>query len=302
MNIEELKRYLEARPYSKKMGAGLLAKRTHSSVDDVRRAKLVAYPKQKKALPKILLFDLETAPMVVYAWERFDTNIGLDQTISEPFILAYSAKWLYDNDVQADVLTPGEAVGRNDYRLVKALWRLLDEADIVVAYNGDKADLPWLRSRFLVYGMPPTKPFISVDPYKTVKRQFGFTSGKLDAIAMYLRLQDRKLKTDFSLWRGCMEGDEKSLDSMLKYNAQDVKVLEEVYLKLRPYITNHPNVGNILDMDVCVRCGSERFEQIDGYYYTNVNRYPLFRCMDCGSVFRGRRGEKVKVEHTPCAR
>ena len=89
-----------------------------------------------------------------------------------------------------------------------------------------------------------------------------------------------------------MEGDEKALSYMLKYNVQDVVVLEEVYLKLRPWIRNHPNVGNWLDLDgpVCSNCGHTELELIeDKYYYTSIGKYNLYRCPECGAISRGRR-------------
>ena len=303
MNLDEIIKYLSEKPYCLKMGAGNLAKRLHTDRDTVYKAKTYVreqHDTDKKNL-KILIFDLERTPMKAYVWERWKQNISLDQTISESIILSYSAKWLLADEIYSEVLTPAELDDMSDYRLVKSLWSLINEADIVIAYNGNHADIPWIKSRFLCYNMPPTKPFISIDPYETVRKQFGFSSNKMDAIASYLNIAN-KLDTNFNLWKRCMECDVEALNYMQRYNIMDVKILEEIYLKMRPYIKNHPNIGNILDLDVCPACGCENVEKLDGqYYYTSVNKYQLYRCMDCGSVFRSRKSEGTNTTVVQCA-
>lgn len=302
MNLEETIEYFNKYPYRMRNGAGYLAKRCHTTENVVKQAKNAVRNNLKpNKLPRILLFDLEMAPMKAYVWDRWDQNISLDQTISETFILCYSAKWLYSEDIYTDKLFPNEIKDCNDYRLVNKLWYLLNEADIVIAYNGIKADIPWLFSRFLVYDMPPVKPFVTIDPYKTVKQKFGFSSNKMDAVAGYLGLS-KKLPTTFGLWKRCMECDMNAMLEMQEYNVQDVKVLEEVYLKMRPWIKNHPNIDNFIENDVCPFCGKKHFMPIQNkYYYTSVNKYPLYRCPDCGGVFRGRKAVKTNTSNLICA-
>ena len=46
----------------------------------------------KKA--KILILDIETLPMEVYAWSMWNQNFGLEQVIKHTTILSWSAKWM----------------------------------------------------------------------------------------------------------------------------------------------------------------------------------------------------------------
>ena len=249
----------------------------------------------KEQFPKILIFDIETAPMRAYVWKRYKENISLEQTISESFMLCWSAKWLYDADVLGDCVTPEEAVSEDDRRVVTSLYNLINEADIIVAYNGRNFDIPYMNQRFLVYGFPPYAPVHIVDPYETAKSVFRFSSNKMDHIATELGLQN-KIKTDFNLWKGCIEGDKKFLDDMLTYNKQDVTVLEEIYCTVLPWIKNHPNISNYFDnKNRCVKCGSESLVKLDTYFYTPSGRYELFRCKSCGSIFRS----KKNLNETP---
>lgn len=92
------------------------------------------------------------------------------------------------------------------------------------------------------------------------------------------------------LWVNCLEGDTESLQYMLKYNKKDVTILEQVYLKLRPWIKNHPNLAVIMESDntACPYCGSEHMNEINDNFYTQVNKYRAYRCEDCGGISRSR--------------
>ena len=258
--------------------------------------------KKESKLPKILVFDIETAPMAAYVWKRYKENVSLEQTISESYMLCWSAKWLYSEEVLGDCLTSEEAITENDYRIVESLYKLVDEADILVAYNGKNFDIPYMNQRFLVYGFPPYTPSQVIDPYETAKSVFRFSSNKMDNIATQLGLQN-KIKTDFSLWKNCMDGEPESLEEMLRYNKQDVVVLEEIYCKMLPWLKNHPNISNYLDdKQTCTKCGSDRLEKLNRYFYTPSGKYELFRCKSCGSIFRRRKNlNKEAVPFINCS-
>lgn len=296
MTRRELIKLMLDKQYILEMGSGKLSKRYKCSREDIYYAKnevrKILSSSTSKKLPKILILDLEMAPMRAYVWRRWKENITLDQTITDSFILCWSAKWLYSNEIISDALTPKEISCEDDSRITHIMWSLLNEADIVVAYNGKKADLPWLNSAFLRAKLPPCKPFFIVDPYEVVKKVFGFTSNKMDAIAGYLGIE-HKLETSFELWKDCMEGSTEAMRYMVEYNQMDVKILEEIYLRMRPWIPRHPNVANIIDEDVCPFCGLPNYEELVGqYYYTTTGKYKLYRCIECGAIFRSRFAEK----------
>src|SRR5688572_13848342 len=43
--------------------------------------------------PRILFFDIETAPIQAYIWGTFDQTVGLNQIIEDWFVLSYAAKF-----------------------------------------------------------------------------------------------------------------------------------------------------------------------------------------------------------------
>lgn len=233
---------------------------------------------------KVLILDIETAPIRAMVWRVWKENISIEQIKADWFILCWSAKWLNDSEVIGERLTGKEAKKEDDKRIVKKLWTLFDEADIIIAHNGWSFDIPKVNSRFILNGLKPPSPYRSIDTLKIAQKKFGFTHNKLDYLAKLFGL-DRKLKTDFDLWVKCLEGRDDALQYMLDYNKLDVVILEEVYLKLRGWANSHPNM-NIWQTDKgCSNCGSLNITP-KGYYTTQTGKYKSYQCQECGAFSR----------------
>jgi hypothetical protein len=241
---------------------------------------------------KVLILDIETAPISAYVWGIWNQNVHLPQIKSDWFCLTWAAKWLFEDKVYSAKLKPEEVANQDDKRIIEGIWKLLNEADIVIAHNAVKFDIPKLNSRFILNGLHPPLPYQIIDTLVHIRRQFGFTSNKLDYVNKLLNLE-RKKETSFELWDNCMKGDKKALKEMEDYNVQDVRILEETYLQIRPWIKPHPNMGLfILDETEqrCPSCGSSDLQDQGKCYNTSANIYELFRCGNCNSVSRKRLG------------
>lgn len=239
---------------------------------------------------KILILDIETAPLKSYVWGIWNVNLGhsLNMLESDWFMLTWSAKWLFDGKVMSDKLTPKEVNKEDDKRICKSLWALLEEADVVIAHNGVKFDIKRINTRFLKNGLTPPMPYMVIDTLLHARKRFNITSNKLNYIGKFLGLGEKLDTGGFDLWKRCMEGDEEALTEMEVYNIQDVVLLEDVYLALLPYIKPHPNVALFIAEDVhaCPSCGSQELKW-EGKYSTYANTYDAFRCK-CGSIGRSR--------------
>jgi len=305
MNLEKVVQKFLENPTRMRMGKGKLAKNWHCDEEDITKARSIARKelnkKYKQKFPKVLVFDIETSPLEAYVFQKevWRANIYADRVISEWFMLSWSAKWLYDTKVLSDRLTGKEARSENDKRIVTSLWKLLDDADIVIAHNGDKFDVPNVNTRFIINDLPPTSPYQQIDTKKIAAKQFGFTHNSLNGLGEFFKLGSKK-DTDFDLWKACKAGDEKALAYMSEYNDQDVILLEEVYLKLRPWIKSHPNLAMFLEADepVCSACGSVHVKEVpDKFYYTQTSQFPIVKC-ECGAYTRGRKsvfGKEQKI-------
>jgi hypothetical protein len=101
----------------------------------------------------------------------------------------------------------------------------------------------------------PAAPVASIDIYRTVKK-LGFVSGKLAYIGPLLTGEGKVKHEGMELWTKAMGGCEKAQRTMKRYNIQDVVLLEDVYLRVRPYIANHPHLGMTGPLQ-CGACGSQ---------------------------------------------
>lgn len=259
---------------------------SRNSVHNKIKRLLVRATKKKAA--NILLLDIETTPNLVYSWGLHKQEISIDQIVRPSHILCWSAKWLYDDKIISDCISSDDVKEGNDESIIKSLWPHLDTANILIGHNLARFDLPWVKFKFLQYGLIPPSPYQIIDTLQ-VSRKFRFVSHKLDWIGREL-VNDRKIKVDFSLWTRCMNGDQSALDEMLKYNKKDVSLLEEVYVKLRPWISNHPNMAMYVESDseICANCGSTNLSEMTGLYRTDVNTYQTYRC-ECGAINRVRK-------------
>lgn len=248
-------------------------------------------------LPKVLVFDIETSPLEAYVFQTqvWNARISDEAVISDWYMLTWSAKWLHDDEVMSARLTGKEALKEDDGRIVKQLWDLFDEAEIIIAHNGGKFDVPNMNTRFLVNHLPPPSPYQTIDTLLVARKQFGFTHNSLNALAKAFGL-DPKLETDFQLWKQAKGGSDEALSYMEEYNQGDVTLLENVYLVMRPWIKSHPNLGLYMLSDgaVCPNCGSKEIHWLtDKYYYTQTSRFPIYRC-NCGAYGRSRKSDLDK--------
>lgn len=283
-SLEEIKAVLQ---YLKNVGCGEAVKKLGLTPEET-----TTQGGNIKHHAKILIFDIETAPLKAYVWSLWKNNVYPKdgQLLQDWFMLTWAAKWLFDDKVIAAKLTPEEVAKEDDSRITKLIWELLNEADIIIAHNALKFDNKRLNTRFLKNGLPPPLPYQTIDTLIHARKKFSISSNRLDYIGEYLNI-GRKIDTGgFRLWKRCLDGDEKAMEEMEVYNIQDVKLLEDVYLILRPYIQPHPNIGLFIEENVecCPSCGSTSLYW-GGTYATYANLFDAFRCNDCGSIGRSRK-------------
>jgi len=237
--------------------------------------------------PRILIVDIETAPMLAYLWNFWQKGVPHGAQESETYMLSWAAKWVGNDEVFAEYTTKGTT----DIRLLEGLWLLLDEADFVVAHNGDKFDIKRINTQFLLAGMRPPSPYKQIDTLKMVKRCFAFDSNRLDYIVGLL-YGEGKEKVDFEMWRKCMQGDERAFAELISYNKKDVVLLERLYLDIRAWDKSHPSAathGSVSHLPVCTTCGSEDVYETDHTISTGVSKFRVWECGECGTQMRSRK-------------
>lgn len=240
--------------------------------------------------PKILVLDIETAPMLGYVWGLWEQNVALNQLHSDWYILSWSAKWLHEPKVMYQDQRNASNI-EDDKKLMEGIWKLLDEADVILTQNGKKFDEKKLNTRFILNGMQPPSSYQHIDTLQIAKRKFAFTSNKLEYMSKNLNTRYKKLDhkdfPGFELWKACLAGNKKAWRTMERYNKYDVLALEELYNKLRPWDDSiNFNVYTDSLANVC-KCGSTSFIAY-GFKYTKTGKYQRHKCTKCGSEAKDR--------------
>jgi hypothetical protein len=235
---------------------------------------------------KIVLVDIETAPSLGYCWGKWEQNI-LDFKV-DWYLLSFAYKILGEGKVYTKCLADYPKYRKdleNDKALVEDLWKVFDDADIIMGHNLDSFDIRKANARFLTHGLPPPSPYKTVDTLKIARRAFKFDSNKLDDLGRYLSIGRKLPHTGFHLWLNCMSGDLKAWNLMKRYNSQDVILLEKVYYAIRAWAPVHPNV-NQGELQACPKCGSKDVQK-RGFSYTLLRQKQRFVCKSCRGWFEG---------------
>lgn len=245
-------------------------------------------------MTRILVVDLETSPNVADVWGLWGVNVSLNQLLQSGRVICFAARWHGEKSIAFH----SEWVDGREQMLAEA-YHLFDEADVVVGWNSSRFDVPWLQGEWARMGWTPPSPFAQVDLCTVAKRTFRFPSNKLEYCATELLGKGKVKHQGHGLWTAVLAGDEKARAKMARYNIADVRLTDEMFVRLRPWVKNLPNPyvhGDVERAESCPDCGSTELEP-RGYAYTAVSQYRRFRCKECGRWSRGTRrhfGAKVR--------
>jgi len=242
---------------------------------------------------RILILDIERRPMLSYHWAPKVDFIPARMNVERGGMISFAAKWYGEAKVSF------YSTHHDGYdEMMAQAWRLIDEADIIVGYNSVGFDMKHLFEEIVKHGMTPPSPHKDIDLIRAARGRFRFPYNSLNEVCRDLGL-DLKLANDgFDLWLGCMAGDDKCWRAMKRYNVQDVRVTEQLYDRLRPWIKGHPNLNmyRAERVSACDKCASTELSE-SGFYYTQTRAYKQFVCRDCGSYSRATHCEGDRTQH-----
>ena len=244
--------------------------------------------------PKVLFYDIETAPKIGAYWgPEHQTNIA--KRLAGTEILSFAARWegqdssTFFGAWQSPDWEDGLMARDRDHWLMERLWAYFDEADVVVAHNGNKFDQKKANGRFLRHGMTPPSHYIEVDTLLLSRTFFGLDSHRLDALAAHLGLEGKVSHDGIDLWLEVMLGDAEAQAKMAEYNLRDTDLLDEVFPFLEPWVGFNGKgrkFNRALWEDegayVCPNCASFSVRP-NGWRETASNRYQSYICDDCGA-------------------
>jgi uncharacterized protein YprB with RNaseH-like and TPR domain len=230
---------------------------------------------------KRLYFDIETSPNIGLFWSAgYKQKIDYSNIIKERAIICICYKW----EDEKQVYSLNWDKSQSDKKLLQEFIKVANQADELVGHNGDKFDLPWIRTRCLYHRIDLFPKYTTIDTLKLSRRQFRFNSNRLDYIASFLGI-GKKIKTDFNLWKDIVLNKcEKSMAKMIDYCKQDVRLLEQVHKELRLHDTPKTHYGVIETGDIrtCPECGSNNIHISKTRILASGNKQIQYRCNDCG--------------------
>lgn len=236
--------------------------------------------------PKILIYDLEVSPTLAWTYGHWKTNVL--KVEQNPSIMSISWCWYDDELEEQEVLhanmamIPRKRGTTGPEALVKLIHGLFDEADFVVAHNAYKFDNKIATTAFIKYNLTPPSPYKTVDTLRVARSVGRFGSNSLDSLCTLFGIGTKSDVKHSDIWYRCLAGDQEAWELLRVYNNQDVVMLYKLYEKLRPYVKNHPNLGDIGQIDgVCPKCGSAHLEK-RGFNMRRNGKVQRYQCKNCG--------------------
>lgn len=243
-----------------------------------------------------IFFDIETSPTQCFVWKPgYQINVGHESIIKEGGIICIAYKW----EGQKKVYHLQWDSKQNDKGLLRAFLKVAETAGELVGHNGDNFDLKWIRTRCYFHNIPMMPEFTTIDTLKEARKGFRFNSNKLDYINKFGGGAGKN-HTSFDLWKDiCLNKCRKSMKIMTDYCKVDVLRLEEMYLKMQPYLKPKSSIAEYKCN--CPRCNSENMRP-KNYKVTPAGvKYVTLQCHDCGTyqkVNANSYGTAMKVRDT----
>lgn len=242
---------------------------------------------------KRLILDIETMPLLGKTWGLRKQFLGLEQIVKPVRMGSVAAKWYGSNKTAFFAAFDDDPDQQSE--MVNAIWDLVDEAHVVVHYNGKSFDMRHLNREFKEQGLVEPSSYQYVDLYQQVKKKFALPSYKLEYVLTWLGLDGKIKHTGFSMWNEIQDPDEKIRDRarrlFRRYNIGDTVKTELVYADLMGWIDNHPNMQLFADRGdevACPTCLSTDVNMDGTAARGNLSRVQRYRCKDCGRGFRGK--------------
>ena len=228
-----------------------------------------------------MIYDTETLPNIQYGWDTISERPTPLEFIIKPKAIATIAwKWLGESETYVAVCEKPY----DDRAPLAAFMEDAKRATHMVAHYS-KFDKTFITGRLAANGMDPLPPVCDVCTYKMAKAAFGrsLNGNKLDNLGTVLGVGN-KIKTNAMLWVRVASGDKDALEEMALYNKQDVNLLEQVLLGIRPYVNNKINL-NLLTADHVTRCKTCNSDNVvhTGFEYTINSIRDRYVCKECKS-------------------
>ena len=255
-------------------------------------------PEPKKL--NVLYWDLESSLMGTLTFGIWNQNISGNRITKHSHLLSNS--WAFNDEPPQGVrLSPEDVESSNDLMVVVDSIKAIEKADLLVSFNGKRFDVPLLKTRALLHGLPPIKFPPHLDLMQEAKKNFRFPSNSMQNISLYLGEHGKLATSGRNLWERCYhyqnyDDCNDALAQMLEYGLQDIDATRDLHKRLQGWFKSPVNIGLITkeingvntkdNRDLlCPHCSSKDVDKIGSKAYTSVSSFNIYRCGN--SVCRG---------------
>lgn len=237
-------------------------------------------------VPRILGLDYEVAPWKALCYgKKHEPRVV--RFLEHQFLLCGSYFWFHEGIVRTKALTdfPGYEKDKKDDRKLAEFFRdLIDQADVVTAYNGKSFDFKQLATRLVHHGLSQHKPIKQHDPLLVFRNKLYLPSNSLEDVVDFLGVGEKGHTSDDTVF-AAMNGDRKAWKDLLRYCKQDSVLLLEVYKYTRALSTGaqHPNLNIFTGDDSCPSCSSMNLhKKHQGELLLSGRVRYRYECQNCG--------------------
>lgn len=239
-----------------------------------------------KKKPRVLLVDVETKPVKVWAWRTGKQYVNHSNIVEgEKFdIICICYKFAGEKTVKS--LDWGNDK-QDSRKMIEKFGRVVEKADVVIGHNGDNFDIKQINTQRLMHNLPPINWPTSEDTLKMLRKKFYLTSFSLQYVSELL-FGAKKDPMCFQDWVDVVDNkDPKALKKMIKYCKKDVLLLEKVWERCYKYLDNKAHRGAMVGNDPktsCEKCGSQELTKLRDVKFTRTTKKFKFACDDCKHV------------------
>lgn len=245
---------------------------------------------------KRLTLDIETSPIKGRLWGLRNQFLSIDQIEQPTRMLSVAAKWY--GDPKTEFFSAWDEDLDQQRVMVESIWDLVNEANVIIHFNGKSFDMRHLNREFKECGLAKPSPYQYIDLLKVVRKEFYLPSNKLDYVLRWLKKDGKVKHQGFTLWTDIHSSDPavalRARKLFEKYNIGDVVKTEIVYDELKGWIDGHPNMQLFVergdDEVSCPTCGSTQVKLDGTAAVGNLTRVQKYQCKEagCGRFFRGK--------------
>jgi DNA polymerase elongation subunit (family B) len=254
---------------------------------NVSRYRVRLKNKLKQRPQKRLFFDIETGYYIlkIRSWQlkNFKKYFDHNDIEREKEIICISYKWQGDDEVHTIDWRIGEK------NMLREFVKIMGEADEIIGHNGDRFDLPFIRTRCLYHGILMFPNYRTLDTLKKSRNRFLFASNKLDYLGQFMGIGGKEEHEGFDMWKKIVENnDEEALKKMIIYCERDVILLEDVYFVLSPFIDHNNNFAVLRGGEKwhCPECASSNVKMYRTYTTPMGVVRREMKCNDCRKQYK----------------